>query len=48
VRYGKLAFTSAIGLNEEFQFSNPGLADLFAGAWTRFQKSYAPDSLRRL
>jgi hypothetical protein len=41
VLYGELAFTSASGLNEEFQFSNPALAQRFAAAWETFRKSFA-------
>jgi hypothetical protein len=40
--YGELAFTSTSGLNEEFQFSNPALAQRFAVAWETFQKSFTP------
>ncbi len=42
VLYGELSFTSSSGLNEEFQFSNPALAQRFATAWANFQKSFAP------
>ncbi|MGA3294266.1 MAG: DUF4236 domain-containing protein [Candidatus Acidiferrales bacterium] len=41
VLYGELSFTSSSGLNEEFQFSNPALAQRFATAWDNFQKSFA-------
>jgi Protein of unknown function (DUF4236) len=39
--YGELSFTSASGLNEEFQFSNPAVAQRFATAWDSFQRSFA-------
>jgi hypothetical protein len=39
--YGELVFASASGLNEEFQVSNPALAQRFAAAWEAFQKSFA-------
>lgn len=40
VAYGDLLFSSASGLNEQYQFSNPALAQRFASAWEAFQKSF--------
>jgi len=40
VVYGTLAFSSASGLNEQYEFSNPALAQRFAGAWEAFQRSF--------
>lgn len=41
VSYGSLAFSSASGLNEQYEFSNPAPAERFANAWQTFQKSFA-------
>jgi hypothetical protein len=39
--YGSLTFTSQRGLHEEYQLSNPALAERFAKAWILFQRSFA-------
>jgi hypothetical protein len=39
--YASLTFTSPSGLHEEFQISNPELAERFARAWNAFQSSFA-------
>jgi hypothetical protein len=44
VSYGDIVFTSASGLHEEYQFSNPALAQRFVNAWDAFQKSFAQPS----
>jgi hypothetical protein len=41
VSYGEVIFTSPSGLHEEYQFSNPALAQRFVNAWDSFQKSFA-------
>lgn len=41
VLYGNLLFSSASGLNEQYAFSNPALAQRFATAWVAFGKSFA-------
>lgn len=40
VLYGELTFVSPGGLHEEYQFSNPLLAERFARAWNSFQASF--------
>jgi hypothetical protein len=45
--YGELAFTSAGGLHEEYQFSNPALVQRFVNAWDLFQRSFASASVRQ-
>lgn len=40
VTYGELVFSSASELNEQYEFSNPALAQRFASAWGTFQKSF--------
>jgi hypothetical protein len=37
--YGRLAFRSGSGLQEEYLISNPHLAERFARAWSSFQRS---------
>lgn len=41
VIYGVLTFSSSSGLHEEYQCSNPELAERFAKAWNSFQRSFA-------
>lgn len=41
VLYGALTFGSPSGLQEEYQFSNPALAERLSKAWNAFQASYA-------
>jgi len=45
--YASLTFTSPSGLHEEFQISNPGLAERFARAWNAFQLSFASPGERQ-
>jgi hypothetical protein len=45
VLYGEIAFTSVSGLHEEYQFSNPALAQRFVNAWDVFQKSFEAANL---
>ncbi|HVB55690.1 MAG TPA: DUF4236 domain-containing protein [Candidatus Acidoferrales bacterium] len=40
VAYGDLLFSSASGLNEQYEFSSPALAQRFANAWETFQRSF--------
>lgn len=47
VVYGSLTFTSPTGLQEEFQFSNAGLALRFAEAWDRFHDSFTHQAPRK-
>lgn len=42
VLYGEVVFKSVSGLHEEYQFSEPALAQRFVNAWDAFQKSFAP------
>jgi len=42
--YGEIIFASPTGLHEEFQFSNPALAQRFVNAWDVFQKSFVGPS----
>ena len=45
VLYGEIVFTSVSGLHEEYQFSNPVLAQRFVNAWDAFQKSFEAANL---
>jgi len=38
--YGRLTFTSATGLHEEYQVSSALLAERFSKAWNKFQQSF--------
>jgi TPR repeat protein len=42
VLYGSLLFTSPSGLQEEYQCSNPALAERFVRAWNTFRSSFTP------
>src|ERR1700693_2017061 len=42
VFYGEIVFKSVSGLHEEYQFSNPALAQRFVNAWDAFHQSFAP------
>lgn len=42
VHYANIAFKSSSGLNEEFQFSSPALAQRFVNAWNMFKTTLAP------
>jgi hypothetical protein len=45
VQYGSLSFTSPSGLHEEYQCSNPVLAERFAKAWNAFQAAFSNGGL---
>ncbi len=42
VLYGTILFSSPSGLQEEYQFSNPALAERFVNSWNLFRASFSP------